>query len=106
MAIKLTPFAKLLIGAIVLVGSGSVLWNLYKNRKAEGGDEGGVAAAQTDGGKTSSAAAYAGKGDGPLGSAGNPLKVSIVSFHGYAPALVANGQSRRRVPVRSSTRKV
>lgn len=93
MAIKLTPFAKLLIGAIVLVGSGSVLWNLYKNRKAEGGDEGGVAAAQTDGGKTSSAAAYAGKGDGPLGSAGNPLKVSIVSFHGYAPALVANGQS-------------
>jgi NitT/TauT family transport system substrate-binding protein len=93
MAIKLTPFAKLLIGAIVLVGSGSVLWNLYKNRKAEGGDEGSVAAAQTDGGKTSSAGAYAGKGDGPLGSAGNPLKVSIVSFHGYAPALVANGQS-------------
>lgn len=93
MAVKLTPFAKLLIGAIVLVGSGSVLWNLYKNRKAEGGDEGSVAAAQTDGGKTSSAAAYAGKGDGPLGSAGNPLKVSIVSFHGYAPALVANGQS-------------
>jgi outer membrane protein OmpA-like peptidoglycan-associated protein len=93
MAVKLTPFAKLLIGAIVLVGSGSVLWNLYKNRKAEGGDEGSVAAAQTGGGKTSSAGAYAGKGDGPLGSAGNPLKVSIVSFHGYAPALVANGQS-------------
>ena len=38
MAVKLTPFAKLLIGAIVLVGSGSVLWNLYKNRKAEGGE--------------------------------------------------------------------
>jgi outer membrane protein OmpA-like peptidoglycan-associated protein/ABC-type nitrate/sulfonate/bicarbonate transport system substrate-binding protein len=30
---------------------------------------------------------------GALGSAGNPLKVSIVSFHGYAPALVANGNS-------------
>lgn len=93
MAVKLTPFAKLLIGAIVLVGSGSVLWNLYKNRKAEGGDEGSAAVAQAEGGKTSSAGAYAGKGDGPLGSAGNPLKVSIVSFHGYAPALVANGQS-------------
>jgi outer membrane protein OmpA-like peptidoglycan-associated protein len=93
MAVKLTPFAKLLIGAIVLVGSGSVLWNLYKNRKAEGGDEGTAAVAQAEGGKTSSAGAYAGKGDGPLGSAGNPLKVSIVSFHGYAPALVANGQS-------------
>lgn len=93
MAVKLTPFAKLLIGAIVLVGSGSVLWNLYKNRKAEGADEGTAAVAQAEGGKTSSAGAYAGKGDGPLGSAGNPLKVSIVSFHGYAPALVANGQS-------------
>ncbi len=93
MAIKLTPFAKLLIGAIVLVGSGSVLWNLYKNRKADGGDEGATATAQTDGGKPVAAGTNAGKGDGPLGSSGNPLKVSIVSFHGYAPALVANGQS-------------
>lgn len=93
MAIKLTPFAKLLIGAIVLVGSGSVLWNLYKNRKADGGAEGAAATAQTDGGKPVAAGSNAGKGDGPLGSSGNPLKVSIVSFHGYAPALVANGQS-------------
>lgn len=93
MAVKLTPFAKLLIGAIVLVGSGSVLWNLYKSRKAEGGEEATAAVAQSGTGKTASAGAYAGKGDGPLGSAGNPLKVSIVSFHGYAPALVANGQS-------------
>lgn len=91
MAVKLTPFAKILIGAIVVVGSGSVLWNLYKNRKADG-DDGAVATAQT-GGKSSSAATYAGKGEGPLGSAGNPLKVSIVSFHGYAPALVANGNN-------------
>lgn len=29
-------------------------------------------------------------GKGALGSEANPLKVSIVSFHGYAPALVAN----------------
>ena len=93
MAIKLTPFAKLLIGAIVLVGSGSVLWNLYKNRKADGGAEGAAATAQTDGGKPVASGSNAGRGDGPLGSAGNPLKVSIVSFHGYAPALVANGQS-------------
>ena len=93
MAIKLTPFAKLLIGAIVLVGSGSVLWNLYKNRKPDSADDGAVAAAQTDGGRSAAAGTNAGKGNGPLGSAGNPLKVSIVSFHGYAPALVANGQS-------------
>lgn len=93
MAVKLTPFAKILIGAIVLVGSGSLLWNLYKNRKAEGGDESAATTAQTGDKKSSSAGDYAAKGDGPLGSSGNPLKVSIVSFHGYAPALVANGQS-------------
>ena len=55
MAIKLTPFAKLLVGAIVLVGSGSVLWNLYKNRKPDSADDGAVAAAQTDGGKSAAA---------------------------------------------------
>ncbi len=96
MAVKLTPFAKILIGAIVVVGSGSVVWNLYKNRKAEG-DDAPAATAQADG-KPASAAAYSSKGDGPLGSSGNPLKVSIVSFHGYAPALVANGQSLTTKP--------
>ncbi len=96
MAIKLTPFAKLLIGAIVLVGSGSVLWNLYKHRKTEGGDD-TVAAAQGSA-STASSGTSAGKGDGPLGSSGHPLKVSIVSFHGYAPALVANGQSLTTQP--------
>jgi outer membrane protein OmpA-like peptidoglycan-associated protein/ABC-type amino acid transport substrate-binding protein len=98
MAVKLTPFAKILIGAIVLVGSGSVLWHLYKNRKAEGGEDTAQTATQQTDGKTSSAAVYSGKGDGPLGSSGNPLKVSIVSFHGYAPALVANGSSLKTRP--------
>jgi NitT/TauT family transport system substrate-binding protein len=100
MAVKLTPFAKLLIGAIVLAGAGSVLWNLYKNRKTDGED---VAATATKSGSATAAAvstagAPLGKGDGPLGSADNPLKVSIVSFHGYAPALVANGQSLKTQP--------
>ncbi len=35
---------------------------------------------------------------GRLGSAGNPLRVSLVSFHGYAPALVANGNSLKTQP--------
>ncbi len=38
------------------------------------------------------------KPSGELGSKGNPLKVSIVSFHGYAPALVANGASLTTQP--------
>lgn len=35
---------------------------------------------------------------GPLGSPGNPLRVSLVSFHGYAPALIANGSSLTTQP--------
>lgn len=97
MAVKLTPFAKLLIGAIVLAGAGSVLWNLYKNRKPDAGED--VAVTATADGKPAAQTGPAlGKGDGPLGSADNPLKVSIVSFHGYAPALVANGQSLKTQP--------
>jgi outer membrane protein OmpA-like peptidoglycan-associated protein/ABC-type nitrate/sulfonate/bicarbonate transport system substrate-binding protein len=98
MAVKLTPFAKLLIGAIVLVGAGSVLWNLYKNRKPDTDDKVAVATKSGDSASASTAGAALGKGDGPLGSADNPLKVSIVSFHGYAPALVANGQSLKTQP--------
>ena len=60
MAVKLTPFAKLLIGAIILVGSGSVLWNLYKSRKADGGDEGAATTAQADGGKSTASAGASG----------------------------------------------
>jgi NitT/TauT family transport system substrate-binding protein len=99
MAVKLTPFAKLLIGAIVLAGAGSLLWNLYKNRKTDGDDVTVAASKDGDRGTPPNAAgAPLGKGDGVLGSADNPLKVSIVSFHGYAPALVANGQSLKTQP--------
>lgn len=99
MAVKLTPFAKLLIGAIVLAGTGSVLWNLYKNREA-GDDAPSETAAGTTGaaGTPATGGAPLGKGKGPLGGDDNPLKVSIVSFHGYAPALVANGQSLTTQP--------
>lgn len=97
MAVKLTPFAKLLIGAIVLAGAGSVLWNLYKHRKPDAGEDVAVTAT-TDGKPAAQTGPALGKGDGPLGSADNPLKVSIVSFHGYAPALVANGQSLKTQP--------
>ena len=59
--------------------------------------------AASDGGSTAPAgggspAKSAGPAGGKLGSPGNPLKVSLVSFHGYAPALVANGNSLRTQP--------
>ena len=34
----------------------------------------------------------------PLGTPENPLRVSLVSFHGYAPAIVANGSSLKTRP--------
>jgi outer membrane protein OmpA-like peptidoglycan-associated protein len=39
--------------------------------------------------KTAAVPAKTGKGD--IGSASNPLKISFLSFHGYAPGLIANG---------------
>lgn len=35
---------------------------------------------------------------GEIGTADRPLKVSLVSFHGYAPALLANGKSLKTQP--------
>jgi NitT/TauT family transport system substrate-binding protein len=99
MAVKLTPFAKLLIGAIVLAGAGSVIWNLYKNYKSDAAEEAETATMTVSGNApAATSGAPMGKGSGDLGSAGNPLKVSIVSFHGYAPALVANGQNLKTQP--------
>ena len=57
-----------------------------------------LAAATSSDSKSGSAGIFGRKDNGPLGSDGNPLKVSIVSFHGYAPALVANGQSLKTQP--------
>ena len=82
---KLTPLAKGLIAVTILSITAAAAWQLGV-KDMVGGDNGG--------------------GDGPvfgdndnndkggaLGTPGNPLKVSIVSFHGYAPALVANVNS-------------
>jgi NitT/TauT family transport system substrate-binding protein len=46
---------------------------------------GGEEAAVTGGGTSAPS--------GAIGTKSNPLKVSFVSFHGYAPALIANGDS-------------
>jgi NitT/TauT family transport system substrate-binding protein len=54
-----------------------------------------VAGPATSDGKAPPATVNSGE---PLGTASNPLKVSIVSWHGYAPALVANGASLTTQP--------
>lgn len=99
-----TPLAKGLLTVIILAGAASLAWNLgLKEHFAESGTPAApVKPAAPDAGTAPPPAAGAGAiAPGPvvkpergaLGSSGNPLKVSIVSFHGYAPALVANGNS-------------
>lgn len=103
-----SPLAKGLIAVIILGAAGSAAWNLalkdwWANRAdAKSGatvtasaPATGKANTVTPSGKPAPAPV---SGSGPLGSGGNPLKVSIVSFHGYAPALVANGNSLTTQP--------
>jgi NitT/TauT family transport system substrate-binding protein len=106
---QLTPLAKGLITVIVIGVAGSLAWNFgLKERFAGGGETAagkpavvGAApgpAAKPGAEAPAKAVAPAEDRNAPLGSAGNPLKVSLVSFHGYAPALVANGNSLTTQP--------
>ena len=99
-----TPALKALIGVIVVAGLVAAGWHLgYKPYAAK---QAAADAGQSPAAASSSPAASTGTlakaasgfsmpslGGGALGSDSNPLKVSIVSFHGYAPGLVANGSS-------------
>jgi NitT/TauT family transport system substrate-binding protein len=102
---KLTPLAKGLITLAILGGTAAAAWHLGLREIVQGKTADGTPAApNTPTASTSTSPgtpATATPGTAPatqprggaLGSDGNPLKVSIVSFHGYAPALVANGKS-------------
>jgi len=109
---RLTPLAKGLITVAILGVTASLIWRSSLGDKLRGMTSG-------NGTTTQSASAYGGTaasgstgaastavasndpndtGAGPLGGPNHPLKVSIVSFHGYAPALVANGDSLSTQP--------
>lgn len=102
---RLTPLAKGLIALVIVAVTAAAAWHLGLKGlfRGSGGSGTTTAAAGGDGGAARPTGGGAGGGGGPaapapsgaLGSAGNPLKVSIVSFHGYAPALLANGKSLR-----------
>lgn len=86
---QMTPLAKGLVTVVVLAIAASAAWNLgLKEKFSKTGDG------------TQKEPAKVRKSDpsAPFGSPENPLKVSIVSFHGYAPALVANGSSLTTTP--------
>jgi outer membrane protein OmpA-like peptidoglycan-associated protein/ABC-type taurine transport system substrate-binding protein len=94
---QLTPLAKGLITVIVLAAAGSAAWNFglkdYFDQSGQTAQSGQptVNSGGESGGST--LGKFFGRSDSGVPGAGKPLKVSIVSFHGYAPALVANGNS-------------
>ena len=100
------PLTKLLLVLIGLAALASIAWNFFLKERFGGNDQAAVQVSSQKDGQSGSggAAAPAPKstpataGTGRLGSAGNPLRVSLVSFHGYAPALVANGNSLKTQP--------
>ena len=104
---SLTPLAKGLITIVILAGAGAAAWHLGGKEMLRGLQEGAsTAGSATDAGSATSSTPQSGTGlfggkrkaEGPLGSQDNPLKVSLVSFHGYAPAILANGKSLTTQP--------
>ncbi len=96
------PLTKVLLVLIGLGALASVAWNFFLKERFDGQPERpAVVAAPTADNKAGPPAAApkpAAAGTGKLGSPGNPLRVSLVSFHGYAPALVANGNNLKTQP--------
>jgi NitT/TauT family transport system substrate-binding protein len=106
---KMTPLAKGLVTLIILGGTAAAAWHLGLKEIVQGkaGQPTTGTAPNTPTTTASTKApdatpttptntakpTTAPTAGGALGSAGNPLKVSIVSFHGYAPALLANGKA-------------
>lgn len=87
MAYQMTGLTKALLALTALGAIGSAAWHLVVKDKFQGSAQD---TAITTPGQASPAAASR---QGALGSASNPLRVSLVSFHGYAPAVLANGNS-------------
>jgi outer membrane protein OmpA-like peptidoglycan-associated protein/ABC-type amino acid transport substrate-binding protein len=101
MAYKMTGLTR---GILALIGVGlvaSVAWNFFLKDKLNGAPspaDGDTPMATAPAADAARPAGGTGGASGALGSAGNPLRVSLVSFHGYAPALVANGNSLKTKP--------
>jgi NitT/TauT family transport system substrate-binding protein len=97
---KLTPLAKGILTIAIVATAASLAWNLGLGEKIKGMSKSDMPATSENKDSNSdtskSAATYSASGD--IGSADTPLKVSLVSFHGYAPALVANGNSLTTTP--------
>lgn len=90
---KLTIYSKILLALIVLAAAASAATNLWRKSQGSQGPAAQEASASSAGNPNIRPASGR-----ALGSKDNPLKVSLVSFHGYAPALLANGKSMTTQP--------
>ena len=88
MKIKPLPKAILILAIVGGIGYGLLNTNILKYLPKSGGAAAPAAVATTE-----VSVPFTPDSVKSLGSPNNPLKVSLVSFHGYAPALVANGNS-------------
>lgn len=103
---QLTPLAKGLITVIILGGTGAAAWHLGLRDLITREPAPAQPVSERAGPKEPDRKAQAPEqeartdvaGSGLLGSRSNPLRVSLVSFHGYAPALLANGLSLTTKP--------
>lgn len=94
----LTPLAKGIIAVALIAAAGSLAWNLALKDKLSGDKTGSNASSSSSTSSGGAPGGSGGSGSGPLGGSDNALKVSLVSFHGYAPALLANGKSLTTQP--------
>ena len=96
MAVRLKTHTKVLLGMAIIAVTTAGAWHLglkdlFQGEGTGPGEEpatNGTAGTKPEAPTKTKAAA-----GGKVGTAANPLKVSIVSWHGYAPALVANGNA-------------
>jgi NitT/TauT family transport system substrate-binding protein len=91
MAVRLKTHTKVLLALAITAVTGAAAWHLGLKDLVGGGapgEAGDDPTAASGGDKPARSGPV-----GSIGTAGSPLKVSIVSWHGYAPALVANGGS-------------
>jgi NitT/TauT family transport system substrate-binding protein len=94
---KLTSTSKGLISLVIVAVTGAAAWHLgLKDLVSPQSNEDGQAQdddRQDKYDRTNDDSPKIVSTKGTIGTKKNPLKVSIVSFHGYAPAIVANGNS-------------
>ena len=93
---KLKPAGKIVIALTILVVVAALAWVLGLKDMVQGDDGDEIVTTTNPDGTTTTTARTSGKG--AVGTPDNPLKVSIVSFHGYAPAILANGGSLKTKP--------